>query len=128
MNRKINHHIKNSKSSLPESVRHIDEIADAERLLFLQVWFNRRVKALFTNQRGEIVINEDGSRPIESGDLPPLPDARYRDEALALVQDSFKRYGHEKFGPWTDFEWGMINGKLSAIRWMLGDEWDMLDT
>jgi len=28
----------------------------------------------------------------------------------------------------VDFEWGMINGKLSAIRWMLGEEWDMLDT
>lgn len=25
-------------------------------------------------------------------------------------------------------KWGMINGKLSDIRWVLGDEWDMLDT
>ncbi|MNR32650.1 hypothetical protein D3C85_1502550 [compost metagenome] len=29
---------------------------------------------------------------------------------------------------WSHFEWGTINGKLSAIRWMLGDEWDNLDT
>lgn len=36
--------------------------------------------------------------------------------------------GITELGPWSDFEWGMVNGKLSAIRWGLGDEWDMLDT
>lgn len=31
-------------------------------------------------------------------------------------------------GPWNDFDWGMLNGKFSALRWVLGDKWDMLDT
>jgi len=38
------------------------------------------------------------------------------------------QYGKGSLGPYSDFEWGMINGKLSALRWVLGDEWDFLDT
>lgn len=39
-----------------------------------------------------------------------------------------QKYGEDQLGPWTDFELGMLHGKLSALRWVMGDEWDMLDT
>lgn len=48
--------------------------------------------------------------------------------AISSAKKVEKRYGKKNLGPHSDFEWGMINGKLSAIRWVLGDDWDMLDT
>src|SRR5258706_7487069 len=48
--------------------------------------------------------------------------------ALKAAAKVERRLGLENLGPWDDFEWGMLNGKLSALRWVLGDEWDMLDT
>lgn len=39
-----------------------------------------------------------------------------------------RELGQGNFAPYSHFEWGMINGKLSALRWVLGDAWDMLDT
>jgi hypothetical protein len=38
-----------------------------------------------------------------------------------------KKYGKRNLLV-DDFGWGMFNGKLSALRWVLGDDWDMLDT
>jgi hypothetical protein len=40
-----------------------------------------------------------------------------------------KRFGKKNLVPTgSDFDWGMVSGKLSALRWVLGDDWDMLDT
>jgi hypothetical protein len=48
--------------------------------------------------------------------------------AQAAARKVEAKYGLDDLGPWSDFAWGMINGKLSALRWVLGDDWDMLDT
>jgi len=48
--------------------------------------------------------------------------------ALRAAVRAEEKFSLDNLGPWDDFEWGMINGKLSALRWVLGDEWDMLDT
>lgn len=50
--------------------------------------------------------------------------------ARALAEEAriIQQHGKENLGPYSDYEWGMLNGKLSALRWVLGCEWDLLDT
>lgn len=107
--------------------RRLSEMFEAEHLLFRQVWYNRH-----WNLRTQI---EDGSHHVVSEkDYSRKP---YRADqtldtiwagALEAAKRTEEEVGPENLGPWDDFEWGMLNGKLSALRWMLGDEWDMLDT
>jgi len=59
-------------------------------------------------------------RMIRGGDVWKLA----RKAARRVERD----YAKKNLGSWDDFEWGMINGKLSALPWVLGDERDMLDT
>lgn len=114
--------------SFDQEPRGLHDILEAEDLLFHQVWYNRH-----WNMRARI---ESGD--IEVVDEMPTHASRRRrveritQDVLKLAIESAKRteqrYGKQNLGPWDDFEWGMINGKLSALRWVLGDEWDMLDT
>ena len=36
--------------------------------------------------------------------------------------------GIQNLGPYTDAQWSMLLGKLSALRWVMGCQWDDLDT
>jgi hypothetical protein len=49
---------------------------------------------------------------------------------VASMRKAEARYGKKRLRNYykDTFEWGMVNGKLSALRWVLGDDWDMLDT
>ncbi len=74
-----------------------------------------------------------GRKPNSDDPLPPglawrpqeIIDGMRRAQALMEEQ-----YGREELDKnvESDFAWGMLSGKLSAIRWVLGYEWDMLDS
>ncbi len=94
-----------------ETPRSEQEILAAIDELFDKVWYNRHLFFRSEVQSGKETVSPD----IWQG-------------ALKAARKVERRYGKAALGPWTDFDWGMINGKLSALRWVLGDDWDMLDT
>jgi len=112
--------------SFEQEPRGLTEILDAIDLLFDQVWYNRHQNRLIKIERGQIKLVNKLDRHSGAPNSPIVKSVWSLAQAEAAKVE--KERGLENLGPWDDFEWGMINGKLSALRWVLGDEWDMLDT
>jgi len=91
--------------------RTMDEIADMANEFCEKIWFDRHLTLRYKVENGLETVNPE----IWAG-------------ALKSAQRVIQQYGEENLGPYSDFEWGMLNGKLSALRWVMGEEWDMLDT
>lgn len=90
--------------------RSIDEILIELDDMIQKVWYNRHLNLKYKIEfQGEKVDPE-----IWKG-------------ALSSAKKVEAKFGKENLG-WDDFEWGMLNGKVSALRWVLGEDWDMLDT
>lgn len=107
--------------------RRLSEILSAEDVLMHQVWYSRHMLTRYGVQQGRIEIVEKETSPVKDHSKRPIQRDVW-EGALKAAARVEKKYGKENLGPWSDFEWGMINGKLSALRWVLGDDWDMLDT
>jgi hypothetical protein len=89
---------------IQEEPRSFTEILEAEQEYFEKVWYVRNF----------IRIYED--------ELPPL---------LEAVESKYGRDElHKMIGPGHDEAWayGYASGKLATLRWVLGSEWDFLDT
>ena len=87
-----------------DEIRHPDtrthrEIQAAENEFFDRLWYYRAVS---TQTAEGLAVAADKLREVE---------AKHKDLATS-----------------DPFELGMVHGKLSALRWMLGDDWDSLDT
>jgi hypothetical protein len=100
-------------------IRSESDIIEAEQEFFDRVWYGRHALSI-----------EDYER-IVAGKKPVNPRQKTTPEiakmALAAGEKVRDRYG-DNLLPENDFEWGMFSGKLSALRWVLGSDWDMLDT
>lgn len=115
------------EQSWMEEPRGLTEILEAEDLLFHQVWYNRHWNMRIGIEEGAIKVVDKETYPRPAGAQETIQRDVLKG-AIKAARNVERRYGKKNLGPWDDFEWGMINGKLSALRWILGDEWDMLDT
>ena len=102
-----------AETDFVEEPRRLDEIVKAERELFDRIWYHRSLQH-------EYRFREAGDRAETERLLQVAGAGRKR------VEQTYTQPG--ELGPYTDFELGMLNGKLSALRWVLGSEWDFLDT
>jgi hypothetical protein len=95
-----------------EEPRRLDEILAAEQEMFDRIWYDHSM------------LHEQ--QLLDAGDAAEVERLRgIAGKGRARVEQT---YGVENLGPYDKFEWGMLNGKLSALRWVLGSEWDFLDT
>lgn len=111
-----------------EKPRSLSKILEAEHVLFRQIWYNRHRNLIYRVNSGEIEVVDELGKTEKSYYRQDQVTRGTLEAALAAGERTRKEVGEENLGPWDDFEWGMLNGKLSALRWVTGSEWDFLDT
>jgi len=91
--------------------RSIEEITEAEEELFEIAWYNRHKLLEKSLKTGRMTV-----------------DPKIWRKALKKAKEVESKYGKEKLIPRDDVDWGILQGRLAAFRWVLGDEWTNLDT
>jgi hypothetical protein len=102
-----------AETDFVEEPRRLDEIVRAEKEFFDRIWYHRSLQH-------EYQLRDAGNGAETERLLQVAGAGRKR------VEEAYTQPG--ELGPYTDFELGMLNGKLSALRWVLGSKWDFLDT
>jgi len=112
-----------------EEPRLLRELLEAENLLFRQIWYNRHgnLRIAIESGKHKVVTEAEWNKASPKRQQKMTVDTVW-ERALAAAKKTEEEVGIDNLGPWSDFEWGMLNGKLSALRWVTGSEWDFLDT
>jgi hypothetical protein len=98
-------------SDFQENPRTPEEILEAEKEFFDRCWYEY---SIYLTQR------------YEAGERDGTTEDQYKVSKDAQARVLARRPDLRPAE--SNYEWGMWNGKLSTLRWVLGSEWDFLDT
>ena len=94
--------------------RNDDAIQKAYSEFWDQVWWNRHKSWIYRLESGQEVLRDGQEAVLE--------------KAKSAARRIERKYGKRNLG-WDDFNWGLLSGRMSALAWVTGAEWDeSLDT
>ena len=90
-----------------------DEIENEASIAWEKVWYDRHQ------------VNMQNVRRKKEKNPQSIKFIKFGEKAAKKLE---KKYGKKNLGPYTKFGWGMLNGRLETLNWVLGEDWGMLDT
>ena len=105
----------NAGEELPLLLRRNDkDIVAMYEELWEKVWYNRQ---------------QVRRERIAAGDIKLTPmDKKLLKDNEPIMRDIEERYGKANLR-WDDFDWGLLSGRMSALAWVMGSDWEgSLDT
>jgi hypothetical protein len=107
-------------------LRDAGSIIDAENEFCDKVWYNRCHLVMKEElKNGKLKLVDKWKKGYSTQNVVLKSGWKLGIKAAKKIE---KKYSKKDLVPHTNYDWGFICGKLSAIRWVLGDDWDRLDT